>query len=112
LEKVKPLEAWKERLVLGDNVAQAFQFAAEGHANAAIVGKALVLGSSAGNAGRWKEIPRDYCPALIQAGVILGRCADRDAALAWRDFLLGEQGQTILQRYGFASPPPATSAKP
>ncbi|GBD36059.1 Molybdate-binding periplasmic protein [bacterium HR36] len=97
-------DAYRDHLLLGDNVTQAFQFAAQGGAEAAIVGKALILGSSIAGAGRWREIPSELYPPIIQAGVILKRCEVRAAALAWRDFLLSEAGQAMLRRHGFTSP--------
>lgn len=104
LEKLQLAEAYRDRLLLADNVVQALQFAQSGNADAALISKSLALGGPADKAGRWFEIPPHLYPPIIQAGVILRQASDRHAAEQWRDFLLSPSGQKILARYGFTSP--------
>ena len=91
------------KLVLGENVAQAAQFAQSGAADAAIVGKALAL-SPAMRDGRWWDVPENAHPPLTQGGLILPWAASSEAALQFRDYLLGEEGRRVLASYGFGSP--------
>jgi len=104
LEKLQLAEAYRDRLLLADNVVQAWQFAQSGNADAALISKSLALGVPADKAGRWFEIPPHLYPPIVQGGVILRQASDRQAAEQWRDFLLSPSGQKILARYGFTPP--------
>ena len=54
--------------------------------------------------GRHWEIPVDAYPRMEQGGVILSWAKDPAAARTLRDFVIGEQGRTVLRRYGFFVP--------
>jgi molybdate transport system substrate-binding protein len=97
-------DAVKPRLVFGENVAQALQFAQTGAADAALVAKSLVVAPSQVGTGRFVEVPADTYPALEQGGAILKAAADLEAARALRAYILGTEGRTILRQYGFALP--------
>jgi molybdate transport system substrate-binding protein len=88
----------KDKLVYGENVSQALQYVETGAAEVGIVSASLVKG------GRSWEVPPDSYPKMEQGGIILK--SSRNAALAqqFRAFLLGEQGRSILKRYGFYLP--------
>jgi|KBSMisStandDraft_5_1062788.scaffolds.fasta_scaffold35953_5 molybdate transport system substrate-binding protein len=88
----------KDKLVYGENVAQALQFVETGAAEIGIVSHSLVKG------GRSWEVPRDAYPKMEQGGIIVK--SSRHAALAqeFRTFLLSEQGRSILKRFGFYLP--------
>jgi molybdate transport system substrate-binding protein len=92
------------RLVLGENVAQAAQFAQSGAADAAIIGKAVAMAPALRDTGRSWDVPDDLYPALTQGGLILRWAASRDSALRFRDYLLSEEGRRVLASYGFGSP--------
>jgi molybdate transport system substrate-binding protein len=97
-------EALQPRLVYGENVAQAAQFAQTGAADAGILALSLALAPALRENGRHAEVPRDAYPAITQAGLILRWAHDREAARAFRDFLLGPEGRATLERYGFGLP--------
>lgn len=97
-------EAVEDRLVLGENVAQAAEFAASGNADAGVFALSLALAPQLAERGRYGEVPLDSFPRLDQGGVILGSAADRAAALRLRDFLTSPEGVAILERYGFYLP--------
>ena len=98
--RVRDLVAAK--LVLGDSVSQAAQFVDSGAAQAGLVALALARAKSADLA--FAEVPESAHPPLDQAGVILKRTAALEAARAFRNYLTGETGRTILSRYGFGLP--------
>ena len=91
-------EAVRDKLVYGENVSQALQYAETGAAEIGIVSASLVKG------GRAWEIPQRFYPKLEQGGIIVK--SSRNAALAqeFRTFLLGEEGRSLLKRYGFYLP--------
>ena len=103
LESAGVYERLRPKLVFGENVAQAMQFAQSGAADAAIVALSLALAPSA-KGGRGFEIPSTTYPRMDQGGVILRWAADPDAARALRGFLLSADGRAILERWGFSVP--------
>ena len=90
-----------DRLVLGENVAQAAEFVTTGNADAGIVALSLVLSDPLRDIGTWWEIPTDTFPTIEQGGVLL---SDSPATLALRDAITGPDGRAILARYGFTLP--------
>ena len=90
----------QQKLVYGENVAQAVQFVQTGAADIGIIALSLAMAPGLGEQGRFWEIPLDAYPALEQAGVILSWAKDLPAAQAFRDFVLSAEGRAILRRYG------------
>jgi molybdate transport system substrate-binding protein len=98
---------WAEvngRLVLGENVAQAAQFAQSGAADAGIIAKSVALTPAMRKGGRSWDVPDDAYEPLTQGGLILPWAASRDAAVRFRDYLLGDEGRQVLASYGFGAP--------
>ena len=91
------------KLVLGENVAQAFQFVESGAAEAGIVALSLAAAPAARNRGRYWELPASAYPKIEQGGVILNR-APAGPAAQFRAFLLSAEARRILRQYGFAPP--------
>jgi molybdate transport system substrate-binding protein len=92
------------RLVLGESVAQAAEFAASGNAEVALVAASLALSPPLREAGRWQEVPPELYPRLDQAGVVLAGAAAAGPARSLRDHLTGVAGAAVLERYGFGPP--------
>jgi molybdate transport system substrate-binding protein len=92
-------EALEKKLVFGENVSQAMEFAASGAADAGLIPLSLAAAPHAG--GRYWEVPRSAYPRLEQAGLIIRDSAD---ARALRSFLLSNAGRAILKRSGFLLP--------
>jgi molybdate transport system substrate-binding protein len=95
--------ALEKKLVLGENVAQAFSFVESGAADAGIVALSLALAPSAQGKGRYWEVPLDAYPPIAQGGILL---KDTPDSRGFRAFLTGAQGRAILQRFGFPAPEP------
>jgi molybdate transport system substrate-binding protein len=90
----------KDKLVLGENVAQALEFAQSGAADAGIVALSLALAPPVRGQGRYWEVPRSAYPKMEQGGVIV---KDSPAARDFRAWMLSPEGARVLQRYGFSS---------
>jgi molybdate transport system substrate-binding protein len=90
----------KAKLVMGENISQAFQLAQSGAAEAGIVALALTMAPGVG--GHYWEVPMTAYPKLDQSGVILNWTANPEAARQFRAFLLAPEGRAILKRYGFS----------
>jgi len=97
-------DAVQSKLVFGENVAQALQFAESGAADAAVVALSLALAPAARDRGRYAEIPLDQYPRIDQAGTILKWAADVEAARALRAYVLSADGRAVLRQYGFFLP--------
>ena len=91
------------KLVLGENIGQAFEFVESGAAEAGIVALSLALAPAARTHGRYWEVPQDAYPKIEQGGVILSR-APAGPAAQFRAFLLSDDGRRILKQYGFSVP--------
>jgi molybdate transport system substrate-binding protein len=89
------------KLVLGENIAQALQFAQSGAAEIGIVALSLALAPSAREQGRYWEIPQSAYPKIQQAGVVLTRAQNADAAREFRAFLMSDAARRALASYGF-----------
>lgn len=92
----------RDRLVLGENVAQTAQFVQTGAAQVGII--ALSLALAPGADGRWWEIPAASHPTILQGGAIMRWARDPAAAQAFVALLRGPKGRAILERYGFEQP--------
>jgi molybdate transport system substrate-binding protein len=97
---------WDEvqpRLVMGENAAQAMQFAASA-AQGGIVARALVMAPEVSRLGTWVTIPQHWHAdePLRQRMVLLRQAGD--TARAFHDYVLGADGREILQRHGFDVP--------
>ncbi|MBI5854635.1 MAG: molybdate ABC transporter substrate-binding protein [Nitrospirae bacterium] len=105
MEHFKIYERAKDKLVYGENIAQAAQFVQSGAADAGIIALSLALAPTMKEQGRFWEVPRDAYPALEQGAVIVKGASNQVAAHAFLSFLQSPAGQDVMQRYGFAVPP-------
>jgi molybdate transport system substrate-binding protein len=110
LDRAGLAEAARPKLVTGDNVAQAAQLVEAGAADVGIV----ALGLSRGFGGRlpFAALPIEVHPPIEQAGVVLKRARDPDAARAFARFLTGLEARALLDRDGFLSPAETTWTGP
>lgn len=104
LESLGLYDKVKDRLVLGDNVAQTAQFVESGAAEVGIVALSLAMAPALANKGRYWRVPDNSFPRLEQGGVVLAAAKDAEAAMALRQFIIGDQGRAILKRFGFQPP--------
>ena len=91
------------KLVLGENVSQAAEFVLSGSADVGVVALALVLADAVQGEGAWTLVPADLHEPITQAGVVLTRAQDVEAARIVRDVMMSPAGQDVLRRYGFES---------
>ncbi len=94
----------KARLVLGNDVAQAAQFAQSGAADIGVFALSLALAPRMRDEGKYWQVPEDAYPRLEQGGVILNAAAEKGAADAFRQFLQDKPARAILRKNGFYLP--------
>ena len=95
-------DAIKDKLVLGENVAQAAQFATSGSTQGGIVAYSLTLAPSVADRGAFALIPESWHRPLRQRMALLNG-AD-DVAREFYAFLQGPAARAIMRRYGFVLP--------
>ncbi len=94
----------RDRLVLGENIAQTAQFVESGAADVGIIALSLAMAPAMKDKGRYWQIPLDAYPTMEQGSVILKWAQDREATGQFRRFVAGPTGRNILKRYGFILP--------
>ncbi len=93
-------EAIQSKLVLGDNVRQALQYAESGNVDTALVALSLSIQSH----GRWTLVPEDLHRPMDQAlAVVRGTKLERQAR-QFASFVSGPEGRPIMRKYGFVLP--------
>jgi molybdate transport system substrate-binding protein len=95
-------EAIKDKLVLGENVSQAAQFAASGNAQGGIVAHSLALAPDVAKLASHALIPEVWHEPLRQR-MALVKGAGETARLFYA-FMQGESARAIMRRHGFRLP--------
>lgn len=104
-------DALKPRLVFGENVRQAHQYAQTGNASVALTAKSLALArDGAGDLGNYAEIAVPPGTLVQFLGTVAG--GEEAGATALADVICGPAGQEILARFGFAPPAADSAAAP
>ena len=104
LEHLGLHERLNEKLAVGESATQAAQYVESGAAEVGILPLALAKGTRLMERGRFWVVPAEAHPPIRHGGAIHTRAIDREATVAFRDFLLSPAGRAILARYGFEFP--------
>lgn len=97
-------DAVRSKLVLGEDVAQAAQFAESGNADVALIPLSLARAPTLVDKGRYALVPVDSYEPIHQAVIVIGASEHKEAARAFIAFVLGADGRAILDRYGYGAP--------
>jgi len=91
------------KLVLGENVRQALQYAETGNVDAAIVALSLVVPAAMAEdvRGRYVLIPEDLHAPLDQTVAVIGSTAHEREARAFAEFVGSAAAREIMGKYGF-----------
>jgi molybdate transport system substrate-binding protein len=95
-------EAIGPRLVLGDSIAQAAQFAATGNAVGGLLAYSLVSSQAFANRGVYTVIPAADHPPLRQRMVLLERAGPITSQ--FYEYLQGVVARRMLEQHGFTVP--------
>ena len=102
LRKVGVWDSIGPKLVLGENVSQAAQFAGSGSAQGGIFAYSLALAPSVSRLGKFVLLPEDMHQPLRQRMVLLKGAGD--TSRAFYAYLQQAAARAIFKRYGFALP--------
>ncbi len=96
-------EQLRSKLVYGENISQAAQFAQSGSTQVGILALSLALSPNMKSGDRWL-IPSEIYPALDQAAVLLNSSANKAGARAFLEFVNSEGGREVLSQHAFTLP--------
>ncbi len=105
LERLGVWDKVKARIVMGENVAQAFTLVATGNATLGLVSRALLEGRRGPSLGgsRW-DVPTELHSPIRQDAVLLARARNNRAAMRFLAYLKGAEAQDIMKRLGYDLP--------
>jgi molybdate transport system substrate-binding protein len=102
LRHYKLYDQVKPKLVLGENIGQAAQYAATSAADAGILAYSLALSPVLRRAGRFYLIPATAHAPLQQSYVVLKRASGNADAATFAAFVASPAARTALKKYGFS----------
>lgn len=97
-------ETLQPRLVLGENISQAAQFAISGTVQAGLIAYSLAISDRMARRGSYALVPQEWYPPLRQRMVLLTGAGE--TARRFYAFVQSAPARAALERYGFALPPP------
>lgn len=104
MKKLGVYDKVSNKLVLGENIAQAAQFVESGDADIGLIALSLAVSPKMKGEGRYWEVPLDAYPRVEQGGVVVSASKQPELARQFRDVMVGPQGRETLRRYGFILP--------
>jgi molybdate transport system substrate-binding protein len=104
LRNVGVYDAIKDRLVLGENIAQAAQFVQSGNADAGILALSVAISPGFRSQGRYWTIPETLHAPIRQGAVILRGSKNPEGAQALLAYIKTRAATALLAQYGFVPP--------
>ena len=101
LRHYKLYDQVKPKLVMGENIGQAAQYAATGAADVGLLAYALALSPELRRAGRFYLIPAAAHSPVQQSFVVLKRASGNATAAAFAAFMASPVARQALKKYGF-----------
>jgi molybdate transport system substrate-binding protein len=93
-----------DRLVLGENVAQAAQFVESGNAQAGFVALAHAVAPAMRGKGKYWEVPADFYPPLAQGVVVVSNSQRKKEAAEFLQYIKTKETSELLRKFGFTLP--------
>jgi molybdate transport system substrate-binding protein len=95
------LDAVSPRFVMGENIAQTFQFASTGNAELGFVALSQVMKEGRIASGSAWIVPGTLHAPIRQDAVVLATGKDNAAAAALMKYLKGDKAKAIIKAYGY-----------
>ena len=105
LKQLNVYQAWKKRLITGQNIAQTQQFIASKNVSFGFICYSQVAALPPDEQGAYWLVPTHYYKPLLQQLVILKKGQHNPAALRFIKFLKSPQAQAIILRHGYLPGP-------
>jgi len=97
-------ESIRPRLVIGENISQALQFAASGNAQLGFIARSQMQAPSLPNATCTWPVPSSMHSPIEQQAILLQHGAGADGARRFLQFLRSDAGRVIIERHGYRLP--------
>jgi molybdate transport system substrate-binding protein len=104
MKKAGVYDGVKDKLVLGENIAQTAQFVESGAAQAGFIALSMVFAPEMKDKGRWWEVPAIDHSQIIQSGCVSAYAKNRALAEKFLAFMQSEAARAALKRHGFGIP--------
>jgi molybdate transport system substrate-binding protein len=102
LRTYKLYDQVKSKLIFGENIGQAAQYAATGAADAGLLAYSLALSPELRRLGKFYLIPATAHTPLQQSFVVLKRASGNATAAAFATFMATPVARQALKKYGFS----------
>ncbi len=106
-ETLQKLELWdkvQNKLVTGESISQAYQFAATGNAELAFIALSQITKDGKVTEGSSWVVPANLYTPIKQGAVLLSAAKDKAAAQAFLAFLKSEKAEAIIRSFGYELP--------
>ncbi len=104
LKNRKVYDKIKNKLILGENVSQAVQFAMSGASDAVIAPLSLASSEQLKSKGTFYLFPANWHKPIIQGYALLKRAEKNSSARHFEKFLNSSEARKIFIKYGFRLP--------
>lgn len=101
LTKLGLLETLQPKIVQGESIGQAYQFAATGNAQLGFVALSQVVTDGKVKEGSAWVVPADLYSPIRQDVIVLAKGARNPAALALVEYLKGDKARKVIESFGY-----------
>lgn len=104
VEALKALQLFEQiqsKLVIGENIAQTFQFVSTGNAELGFVALSQVAPPDKPLVGSYWLVPAKLYTPILQDAALLKKGENNPAATALMQFLKSEKARTVIKSYGY-----------
>ena len=102
LDKLGLTAQVQPKVVLGENIAQTYQFAATGNAQLGFVALSQVMENGKIREGSAWQVPGNMHEPIRQDAIVLNSAKDNEAASALMKYLKGDKARAIIKSYGYS----------
>ena len=102
LAALKRGDALQPRFVMGENIAQAYQFVATGNAELGFVALSQVMKDGRIGEGSAWVVPVELHRPIRQDAVLLAKGKGSPAAAAWLAYLRSDKARAVIKSFGYA----------
>lgn len=104
LSKLLEGKRTRPKLVTAENVGQVFAIVATGNSPAGFVALSAVMGNPDVDPQTYVVVPSSMHQPIEQDAIILNRSKLKEQAIAFLDFVRGNEGRQIIARFGYDLP--------
>ena len=105
MESLGVASALRPKLVMGENIGQAYAMVASGNAELGFIAASYIASPRHDGQGSAWPVPPELHEPVRQDAVLLKRAEHNAGARAFWRFLRSETAQAIFRRYGYLQPP-------